>query len=99
MKTIKTKEIESKVKETYKEVLEWCNSGYNRNCDMMIDTENARIWANFFMDEFTWKVYDSDSIHRLSYSWIPFATDAEKEQGYIDDAIQQLQEAGWTIVE
>ena len=66
---------------------------------MMIDLEDGEIWSDVFLDEWTRKIYHSSSVQHLSYGGIPFSTAAEKEQGYIDDAIQQLQEAGWTIME
>lgn len=96
---ISRKKIEESVEREFKSAREWCEGDFGRCYAMMIDLEDGEIWSDVFLDEWTRKIYHSSYVQHLSYGGIPFATASEKEQGYIDDAIQQLQEAGWTIVE
>lgn len=97
MKTISRYEIETNVKREFQSACEWCDGDFGRTYAMMIDLDDGEIWSDIFLNIWDRKIYHSDDVVHLSYGEIPFATAAEKEQGYIDNAIQQLQEAGWTI--
>jgi len=96
MRKISRKLIKETVKNEYKEARVFCDYDNRRYYKMMIDTEDGAIWSDVFIDENTWKVYHSDTIHQLDY--LPgYIADIEK--GYIDDAIRLLKKAGWEITD
>ncbi len=62
---------------------------------MRIDVSDGSIWSDCFFEN-DWAVYHSDSIHRLEGIG---RNVKEREEAYIEDAIHQLEKAGWEIVE
>ena len=96
MKEIKRSEIEKQVKKEYKEGRDWCRHDWGRYCRMMIDTDDAGIWVDVFLDVNSWKEYHSDTIHQLT-TVLGYVKD--REEGYIDNAVELLTAAGWTITE
>lgn len=93
MKKISKEKIKNEVKNAFEVGKDWCSYDPFRCYNIMIDTDDAAIWLDVFLNENDWKVYHSDTIQSLNY--LPLYT----ESGYIDDAIQKLKEAGWTITD
>lgn len=96
MNEISRMEIEQKIKAAYKDAKEWCRCDWGHYYKMMIDLSDARIWIDCFADCNSYKKYNSQSITALEYT-PGYASDTE--QGYIDDAITKLIEAGWIITD
>lgn len=98
MKEIKKAELKKVIKKEYKEAYQWCKSGYGHTYQMMIDTENAEIWTDLFLDCNSWIKYHSNTISSLNgLGWL--ATISEIEEAYLADAIAKLNEAGWEIID
>lgn len=95
MKKISRKSIEKMVKKEYREAYEWCSYSPFRYAKMMIDTSDGDIWADVFLNENEWKRYHSNTIISLGHI-SRYIRDAEA--GYIEDAIEKLQDAGWIIM-
>lgn len=89
MKQIMRSQIEKAVKAAEKEARAWCKGDWRRSYQIMIDTDDAEIWADTFVDCNSWKRYQSDSICSL---------DAMADGGRIGDAIHQLTVSGWEII-
>lgn len=96
MKEISGTDIEQKVKAAYKEAKEWCRCDLGHYYKMMIDLLDASIWSDCFLDCDSYKKYQSSTIMALEYT-PGYVSDTE--QGYIDDAITKLIEAGWIITD
>lgn len=89
MKEIPKTQIEKAVKKAEKEAHAWCKSDWRHTYQIMIDTDDAEIWIDTFVDCNSWKQYKSDSIISLS---------AMSADGRIGDAIYQLEKTGWKII-
>lgn len=90
MKQIERSQIEKAVKAAEKEARAWCKGDSRRSYQIMIDTDDAEIWADTFVDCNSWKQYRSYTIRSL---------DEMAPGGHIGDAIHQLEVAGWEITE
>lgn len=90
MKQITRTQIEKAVKAAEKEAHAWCRGDERRSYQIMIDTDDAEIWADTFIDCNSWKQYRSDSICSL---------DVMADGGITGDAIMLLEIAGWEITE
>ena len=93
MKSITRKEIEKSVKRAYKDVAEAVRRCRGSYYQLMMDVSDAKIWGDFFVSENSWSVYHDSDIVYLSYN-----LNGDILSGYIEDAIQKLQEAGWEII-
>ena len=94
MKEINKKEIEQKIRSEYEAARNFCNGDYGRYHTMMINVSTGDIWSDLFLSQENYKVYLDDDVMRLDY--VPGYA-SETEEGYINDAIRKLEEAGWTI--
>lgn len=98
MKKIEESALKKAIKKAYKEGRDWNRLDYGHCYSIMIDTDDADIWCDCFIDENTWKRYHSGSISALH--WMEYCngpTIADVEQAYLVDAIRRLTAAGWTI--
>lgn len=72
----------------------WCSAHENSSFQLMINTETAEIWADYFISKNA-KIYDTNSIKKLNtpynYPHIMLARYAKK-------AINLLQQAEWNII-
>lgn len=89
MKEISRTQIEKSVKTAEKEARAWCKRDWRHTYQIMIDTEDADIWVDTFVDCNSWKQYKSDSIMSL---------DAMSAGGRVGDAVHQLEQARWKIL-
>lgn len=89
MKQIERSQIEKAVKAAEKEARAWCKGDSRRSYQIMIDTDDAEIWADTFVDCNSWNQYRSDSIISL---------DVMAPGGRVGDALHQLTAAGWEII-
>jgi len=96
MKQIKRSKIVKKIKEAYKEGRDWCRHDFGRYYQIMIDTYDADIWCDVFLDNNHWTIYHSDTIQQLDTirGYVQ-----ERENGYVDSAIELLTAAGWTVID
>lgn len=98
MKEISRAQIEKKIKKEYKEARDFVNQdAFSRRYKMMIDLEDGEIWSDTFLTENDWNVYHSDYISDIEARY--YGSVKEKEQAYIEEAIDMLKEVGWTIIE
>lgn len=93
MKEISRKKIEQQVQEELKEAREFCTCGYGRYYKMMIDLSDGSIWSDHFLDCDTRKEYHSENIVRLSTNGMI----DNVASAYIDDAVDKLTTAGWSV--
>lgn len=98
MKEIKRSELKKMIRKEYKEARQWCRLDFGRTYNMMIDTEDGKVWSDVFLDENTYKIYHSDTIFSLSPIG-RLATVAETEKAYLAEAVSMLQKSGWTIID
>lgn len=89
-KEISKSQIEKAVKASEKESRAWCRGDNRRSYQIMIDTDDAEIWADTYIDCNSWKQYRSDTIYSL---------DVMADGGRTGDAIRQLTASGWKITE
>lgn len=94
-KRISKKEIVEAVKAAYKEGRQWCQLDTGHYYQVRINLDNAHIWCDF-LSESEWYSYHSDTIQQILTDGF---TVADKEVGYIAEAVRMLREAGWVIVE
>lgn len=97
-KKIKRTELEKAIRKAYKEGRKWNRLG-NRFCYcIMIDTNDADIWCDCFLNENEWKRYHSSTISVLRWrDYCDGYTTADVERAYLTDAIRTLADAGWII--
>lgn len=96
MNEINKKEIYKAVRKAYKEGSEWCKHDFGRYFKIMLDTYDAEIWVDEFVDINNWKQYRSDTIKYLQCN-TSSNLDRDIEEAYTEDAIHQLKKAGWII--
>ena len=92
------KKISMAVRKAYKEARQWCKLRCGYCYQIMIDTDDAKIWCDVFVNENSWNEYHSDTIHFL-FPRPDGYTVSEKENGYTTEAVRMLKEAGWEIME
>lgn len=97
MKKISKEDICRKVHEEYELAKKFVSGHYGRYYKMMIDVADGEIWSDVFLDEGQYKIYHSDSVRSLHHQYVYDYEDREIENGYVDDAVRQLREAGWII--
>lgn len=96
MKAIIKVELYKTIKQEFKMGRDFCRGYRGRYFKMMIDVDDGTVWSDVFVSENDWREYRSDTILRLEtvYDTVP-----NMEQAYLNDAIQKLKRAGWTIIE
>lgn len=100
MKEISKKKLSTKIRKAYKEGRDWCSYGHFRTYTIMIDSDDADIWTDCFLDCNSWTEYYSSTIASLSVPWIyDCETVKEREEEYLKEAIRILTKAGWTVTE
>lgn len=90
MKQIKRSQIEKAIKAAEKEARKWSKVDRGHCYRIMIDTDDAEIWTDTFIDCNSWKQYRSDTISSL---------DVMAPGGRLGDAIHRLTWAGWEVIE
>lgn len=95
-KVIDRKIIERKVKKAFKEGRDWCRHDFGRYFKIMIDVDDAEIWSDVFLSVNSWKEYHSDTVKYLQCD-TPSSLVKDMEKTYIENAITQLEHAGWTV--
>lgn len=98
MKEISREKIKKEICKEYKEARKFCRIVHGGTYQMMIDTDDACIWNDTFIDSNSWNEYHSKTITRLSCGGFCSSV-SEKENDYVNDAIRKLNDAGWTITE
>lgn len=78
-----------------KEGRDWCRGDFGRYYQIRIDTDDSEIWCDVYLDENSWDVYHSDSIHSLSADGYV----GERIEAMADEAAELLEAAGWEVVE
>lgn len=94
---IKKKAVAAAIRREYKDLRAWCRGGWRRYGVIMIDTSDAEIWADCFLDSNSWTSYRSGSIKKVTPSYNGCKTVKERETAYINEAVKMLQDAGWSI--
>ena len=94
MKRIERGIIEEKVKKAYKEGCQWAGIDWGYTYAIMLDTSNADVWVDTFVDESSWKEYRGKSVVRLTEYG---RTVKESEISLAEEVIAHLREAGWEI--
>lgn len=98
MKTIKLKELLRVIRKEYKEARRWAQLDFGHYYKLMINTSDAEVWADCFLDKNSWKEYKSTDVKCLG----PMdggGTVSEIEQKFLNIAVELLEEAGWTITQ
>lgn len=95
MKEISRKQIEKTIKEEYAEARKFIDGGLNRYCEIAINVFTGDIWSNLYLDTEHYKIYKDEDVFTLRY--LPGLV-KDTEEVFIEDAIEKLQNAGWTIV-
>ena len=94
MKVIKRSELKEKIKKACQEGEEWESyDRWGRYYKIMIDTEDADIWCDVFLQN-SWKVYKSKSISSLllyGFCIEQILVNCLKE------AIEKLEQSGWKV--
>ena len=93
MKEMRRGELEKSIKKALEEGRDWCRLDIGHCYRLMINTDDATIWADL-LDVNHWRNYQDDSITSL-YSID--GTIEEMETDYLKDAITKLTDAGWII--
>lgn len=93
---INKEHITNSISQALKEGTDWAMRDTGRDYSIMIDTGDAHIWTDVFIDCNTCKTYHSDSIHILRGNGY-HCEDAVKS--LTDEAVQLLAEAGWDVVD
>lgn len=91
---IKRSVIEQRVKRAYKEGRQWKRLDWSYTYCIMIDTDDADIWCDNFTSCGDFKVYHSDTIHKIESDGL---TVADAEKNMVNEAVGMLKEAGWEI--
>ena len=93
---ISRSELMKKIRKEFEEGRKWSDMKHGYCFQMMLDTSDADIWTDCFIDVNTWKRYHSKTIIKLSYYGV---TVKEQEEYYLSQAVQLLKEAGWEITD
>lgn len=93
MKIISRNEIVNEIKGLVAEGKDWCSYDHFRYYKIMLDTDDGDIWIDVFLSTNEWEEYHSNAIHSLQ------SLSFDRVSGYIDDAIDKLKTAGWTITD
>ena len=97
MNKVERKTIVKTINREYIEARQWCRIGYLHTFCLMIDVSDARIWTDLFLDENSYKIYHSETIHHLSPG-THYQTVEERIENMVKEAIQLLEESGWCII-
>ena len=95
MREVPKIKITKAVKKAFEEARDWCRVGYNNYYAMRIDVSTAEIWVDLLFES-NWKSYRDSDIHRLETTGLLLE---DIENGYVNDAIKKLTEAGWNVID
>lgn len=59
-------DIEKKVMVEYKAIKKWNKTNPLRCSQLMYDSANGSVWADFFLSESSWNVYRKKTIHSVN---------------------------------
>lgn len=91
MKEISRKALEKTLRKEYQDAFRFCRRCPGAVSAMMIDTDDAEIWCDVFLSCNNWKEYHSPTIKKLETAYSVLE--------YLDEAVDLLKEAGWTITD
>lgn len=97
MKIIRKSELRKAISKEYKEARAFCRSVRGGTYRMMLDTRDARIWVDMFVDQNSWAEYQAAEICQLYCPAPSLRTVEERIDGYLEDAVEGLMKAGWII--
>lgn len=95
MKEISKSIIKKTVKKKFEEAKDWCKLRHNNYYVMRIDIETGEIWVDLLFES-NWKSYGDSDIRRLETTGLLLE---DMENGYVNDAIKKLTEAGWNVID
>ena len=91
MNKISIKKLSRKIEREYAVAIRFCKLDTGAYYTMMIDTDDADVWSDVFLNSNDWKEYHSPTIHKLETVY--------SAEDYLSEAIDILQEAGWAITD
>lgn len=86
--------IENLIRKALEEGTDWVMWDTGREYAVMIDTEDADIWTDTFIDCNASKNYHSDTIHKLIGNGYHCE---DPVSGLTEEAVKLLEEAGWEV--
>lgn len=95
MKKISKKQINTNIKTELDKGRQWCYGESDRYYRIMIDTDDAQIWAECMMESSWIEHHDKAIMHIEGHG----ATIKEEEENCTSHAVALLEAAGWAITE
>lgn len=102
MKKIRKEVLYETVKKAFLDGTKWCKADRRRFYAIMLDTADASIWCDVFLDEGDSEVYRSKSILNLTmlmpdFLVFQYVDSRDTKEAYCKCAEHYLKNAGWII--